>query len=280
MNEQSMKKNIEKMGYNLTETLASRGKRRGHFYCSPSKRPREYHLSDARKYWQFPPSSIGRAKFSTKEMLTWSDSKIKNFIERSIGQRNKKQDTTAYLNKVSKWILNENVHHVLDFGCGLGQDGVYFSLLGIQITFADIISSNIEFTKRYPNIWNIPTESLFINTDPKDFVFPEKYDMIFSKGVLHHVPEAKAIVKNLAKYLKKGRLFICMLYTPAHFKATGARSLEEYAILSEGAAPVLNPHTDYYTKERAEFLFEGFILQDYWKTNKGKFGWYVFRRLD
>ena len=50
---------------------------------------------------------------------------------------------------------------MLDFGCGMGSDGVYFSkLLGLKVTFADIVPSNVEIVKRYSKIWNIPTKAI------------------------------------------------------------------------------------------------------------------------
>jgi len=69
-----------------------------------------------------------------------------------------------------------------------------------------------------------------------------------------------------------------MLYTRKHFKATGARTLEEYSLLSEGSAPIPNPYSDFYDAEKAKKAFEGYELVEIFSTHRGKFGWYIFRR--
>jgi len=92
--------------------------------------------------------------------------------------------------------------------------------------------------------------------------------------VLHHTPRAKEIVENLKRFLRPNGLFICMLYTQKHFKATGAKTLREYAMLSEGDPR--NPYSDYYDTDKARRLFSGFDLLEVFQTYGKKFGWYVF----
>lgn len=240
---------------------------------------KKYSLDKARKYWKYSPSSIGNLKISSEELLKLADMDLKKFIEKSIKFRDAKEGARFYRNRVSEWILREKVKKLLDFGCGFGQDGVYFSkTLGVEVTFADIVKSNIRLTERYSRIWNIPTKSIHIDGDPKEFNFPEEYDLIFANGVLHHTPEAREIVENLTNFLKPKGLFICMLYTPKHFKSRHVKTIEEYALVSEGAAPLPNPYTDYYTLEKAKKLFKGYRLLDVFTTNNGKFGWYVWKK--
>jgi hypothetical protein len=41
---------------------------------------------------------------------------------------------------------------MMDFGCGLGQDGLHFARkLGLRVTFADIVPSNAALTARFLN---------------------------------------------------------------------------------------------------------------------------------
>jgi len=238
-----------------------------------------YSLDKARKYWEYAPTSIGHFKTSSKELISMSDDELKRFIERSIEYRNLIENAQIYRKKVSNWIRNEKCKKMLDFGCGFGQDGVYFSkTLGIEVTFADIVKNSVKLTDRYNRIWNIKTKSIYISSDPKDFRFPEVYDVIFANGVLHHTPEAREIVKNLTRFLKPKGLFICMLYTPKHFKSRHVKTIKEYALASEGSAPLLNPYTDYYNLEKAKMLFKGYVLLESFTTNKGKFGWYVWKK--
>jgi len=242
---------------------------------------RQYSLEDAKKYWEYAPLSItiGGSKLSTSVLVRQPDDALKRIVERSIYERDLKERASVYREKVVNWIKKEHVKYMLDFGCGIGQDGVFFAkTTGISVDFADIVQSNVILTKRYSRIWNISATSIFIDTDPEKFCFPRLYDMILANGVLHHTPKAKEIVQKLSKFLKPDGLFICMLYTPTHFKTTKAKNLEEYAKLSEGAAPVENPYSDFYDEEKSKKLFEDFHLLETFTTHKGKFGWYVWRK--
>jgi len=239
-----------------------------------------YSLSRAREYWRFAPTSIGTSKASSEELLSKPEAYIKNLINRSIEERNIKQGAMVYRRRVSEWIKRAHVKNMLDFGCGVGQDGVYFSKkLKIKVTFADIVKSNVELTSKYSRIWDIQANSIYVDRDPESFAFPETYDLIFANGVLHHSPDARQIVANLKKFSDTWSLFICMLYTPKHFKSTRAKTLEEYARLSEARSRMKNPYSDYYDLGKAKKLFEDFSLIDHWTTHNGKFGWYVFKKM-
>lgn len=253
-------------------------RRRQHTQKQEDRFP-SYSLGYARKYWSFVPTSLGRIKVDSTSLLNKSDVYIRKLIEKSIKERNLKENAMIYRKKVISWIKRKSVKKVLDFGCGSGQDGVYFALnLDVHITFADIVKSNVDLVARYSAIWNIQTNAVYVDSEPEHFTFPKTYDMIYANGVLHHTPKAKEIVQNLKRFLTPNGLFICMLYTPKHFKATKAKNLKRYAKRSEALAPLDNPYSDYYDCKKAELLFEGFLLLDTWTTHRGKFGWYVFQK--
>jgi len=237
-----------------------------------------YSLDRAREYWKYAPSSIGRVKISSERLIQLSDVDLKTFVERSIQRRTIEQGADAYRNRVSSWIEKENVMNLLDFGCGLGQDGVHFAkTLGIRVTFADIVPANAKLVSRYSKIWGISSEGIYISCDPKEYEFPETYDAIFANGVLHHTPEAREIILNLKRFLKPNGLFICMLYTRKVLERTQARTLDEFAVVSEGVASVVNPYSDFYDVEKTKGVFEEFELLETFQTCKGRFRWYVFK---
>lgn len=235
-------------------------------------------LERSREYWKFPPLSIG-IKMSTDELNKKSNAYVKCLIERDIAARNKTQGAMVYREKVSCWIKKEGVKNMLDFGCGLGVDGVFYAKhLGVKITFADIVKSNVDLVRRYSKIWDAPTSAIHIDSDSSTFKFSSIYDMVYANGVLHHISNAKEVVKNLSRFLKPNGLFICMLYTPKHFKLRHTRTMQEYAKRSENPAPVENPYSDYYDYQKTRELFNDFHLIDKWTTCNGMFGWYVWRK--
>ncbi len=193
----------------------------------------------------------------------------------------------AYRTRILEWIIEKGLKSLLDFGCGIGQDGVYFATKcphTIKVTFADIVESNVKLVSRYAQIFNIGSNAIIIE-DPERHSFPETYDMILANGVLHHTPKARQIVLNLKRYIELNGIFVCMLYTSEHFKSRRARNLREYAFLSEGRLPksaksIFNPHSEFYDKAKAKKLFDGFKLLDRFTTHGKKFGWYVWTPVE
>jgi len=240
-----------------------------------------YSLEKAREYWSYPPSKL-YGKRHTQDYCQEDDSFIKNLIESEIALRDLREDAEVARSRVKYWIENNNIQKMLDFGCGLGVDGVYFSTnLGIQVTFADISLPNVKLIDRYAQIWNILTKSVYID-DATSFDFGDKFDLIYANGVLHHIPEPKPVVDNLKRFLNSDGLFIVMLYTQEHYVGKSAENIYHYAVRSEAPAPIAitNPYSDYYDTAKAVELFEGCSLIDQWATNRNRFGWYCFKYED
>jgi len=242
----------------------------------------DYSLEEARRYWQYAPNSLESTKTTSKELLNKPDAYLKEFVLRSIEARNSKEGAMEYRTKVLQWIIQKKVKSYLDFGCGIGQDGVYFAIKcphTLEVTFADIVESNIKLVSNYARIFGIHSNAILVE-NPETQSLHEAYDMIFANGVLHHSPRARQIILNLKRYLRLGGLFVCMLYTPEHFKSRHARNLREYAFLSEGKLPrsaetLANPYSDFYDEAKAKKLFEGFEVLDHFTTHQKKFGWYA-----
>lgn len=240
-----------------------------------------YSLENARKYWSYPPGKLYGKRY-TQDYCQEDDSSIKNLIESEIKLRDEREGVEVARSRVKYWIENNNIRKMLDFGCGLGVDGVYFSInLGIQVTFADISLSNVKLTDRYAQIWNIPTKSVYID-DSTSVDFGDKFDLIYAHGVLHHIPEPKPVVDNLQRFLNSNGLFIVMLYTKEHYAGKSAENIHHYAVRSESPAPtaITNPYSCYYDTAKAVALFEGCSLIDQWATNRDRFGWYCFKYED
>jgi SAM-dependent methyltransferase len=98
---------------------------------------------------------------------------------------------------------------VLDFGCGSGRwSGMVAPLAGelvasdasaaaLQIARENVLASNVRFVRATPD--NLP--------------FPDEYfDLIFSLGVLHHVPDTSGAIASLAKKLRGGGTLLLYLY--------------------------------------------------------------------
>lgn len=89
-------------------------------------------------------------------------------------------------------------YRVLDMGCGEGKDAVFFAKCGYAVTAFDLSEQGIEKAKRLAE-YN-KTEVQFFKADLFDYRPDREYDIIFSSGVLHFVPQA--VRKELCDSLK------------------------------------------------------------------------------
>lgn len=79
-------------------------------------------------------------------------------------------------------------YRVLDIGCGEGKDAVFFAKCGYAVTAFDRSKQGIEKAKRLAEYNNV--EVRFFEADILDYCIDVEYDIIFSSGVLHVLPQA------------------------------------------------------------------------------------------
>ncbi len=75
---------------------------------------------------------------------------------------------------------------LLDFGCGMGEESVYFATLGAHVTAIDISEVGIATTKRRAQYHNLDIRAFEMRCDPTS-VPAESFDRIHGMGILHHV---------------------------------------------------------------------------------------------
>jgi SAM-dependent methyltransferase len=101
---------------------------------------------------------------------------------------------------------------VLDIGCGNGTISKCFSDMGAFVTGIDISDSVKEAKMRYPEI-----DFFQINILDIGFFTGEKFDIVYSKGVLHHTGDTYGAFNNAVDLVKKGGILYVWLYS----KSTG-----------------------------------------------------------
>lgn len=90
---------------------------------------------------------------------------------------------------------------VLDAGCGTGRHAYFAALAGADVTGVDL-SDAIDVARRNTE----PTGRVrTIQADLYDLPFPpESFDVVYSLGVLHHLPDPEGAFRNILRYLKPG----------------------------------------------------------------------------
>src|SRR5262249_27973407 len=75
---------------------------------------------------------------------------------------------------------------LLDLGCGMGEESIYFAKLGAKVTSIDISEVGIETLRRRAAYSNVHIRALRMRADPTDFR-GESFDRIHGLGILHHI---------------------------------------------------------------------------------------------
>ncbi|MDE6591487.1 MAG: helix-turn-helix domain-containing protein [Oscillospiraceae bacterium] len=76
---------------------------------------------------------------------------------------------------------------LLDIGCGEGKDAVFFARNGYKVSAFDITEKGIDKAKRLAEAHGVPVN--FFRADVCDFRLESDFDVIFSSGVFHFIPE-------------------------------------------------------------------------------------------
>lgn len=78
-------------------------------------------------------------------------------------------------------------YRVLDIGCGEGKDAVFFARCGYAVTAFDVSEAGIEKAKRLAE--HNKVDIRLFRSDLLDYRPDTEFDIIFSSGVFHFIPE-------------------------------------------------------------------------------------------
>ena len=100
---------------------------------------------------------------------------------------------------------------LLEIGCGIGTDLIQFARGGAIVTGVDFSPRAVQITKDRFNLFNLPGE--FAVADSENLPFGNSiFDLVYSHGVLHHIPNTQKAVDEIYRVLKPGGKTIVMLY--------------------------------------------------------------------
>ena len=115
---------------------------------------------------------------------------------------------------------------VLELG-GTGQDAVAWAQLGFDVTFIDLSKENISKTKNF-----ISKKNLNLKCINKDFLkhnFKENFDIIRSRGVIHHISQPEKVFIKINKLLKDEGYFHFNLYRSGTFYYWFVENLRKFS---------------------------------------------------
>jgi len=159
-------------------------------------------IDDIKNYWNTQPCNV---KHSSKDINTYQYfeevSKKRYFVEPHIPE-------FAGFNKYKD-------KKVLEIGCGIGTDAQEFAKNGAIYKGIDLSEKSINISKNRFQLFNL--DGVFEIGNIEEYCNGE-YDLIYSFGVLHHIPDINKALKNIYNMLKSGGEFKCMLYAKNSWK--------------------------------------------------------------
>jgi 2-polyprenyl-3-methyl-5-hydroxy-6-metoxy-1,4-benzoquinol methylase len=114
-----------------------------------------------------------------------------------------------------------NGKRVLEIGCGIGTDTINFARAGAQVTAIDLTENSLEVARMRAKIFGLDNRIQFLQADAEnlsDYVPIEKYDLVYSFGVIHHTPHPERVLEQIRHYLKPDSTIKIMVYNKWSWK--------------------------------------------------------------
>jgi SAM-dependent methyltransferase len=115
---------------------------------------------------------------------------------------------SEYFDIISKNVLNKN-SYVLDVGCGTGRWTRY---VADQVGFVEAVDPSNAVLQA--DVLLADKNNVRISQASADYIpFPDNsFDLVFSLGVLHHIPDTKKALSKCVEKVKPGGYFLVYLY--------------------------------------------------------------------
>ena len=197
--------------------------------------------------WSTVPGTIYK-RIDNYDLLKLEDNEFIKKYDEMI-----KEDNNSYRSIYrEKYLLNDS-KKILDLGCGIGRDGIFLAERGYEVTFADVVPSNIHLVERVCNLKNLNCS--FVKLEKMDdYENLGKFDLIIAMGSLHHMPMkiTKKIIEKMSKNFEKNKTkFLMLTYPFSRWKKDGCLPFRFWGLKTDGWAP----WTEYYDKKKIALVF-------------------------
>jgi tellurite methyltransferase len=156
--------------------------------------------------------------------------------------------------KVLELLPPENHIKILDIGSGEGKDSVFFARCGYDVSAFDISEAGLEKTKNLADKANVHVRTFRANL--WDYRLKEKYDVIYSSGVLHYIkPELRdEIMTNYKNHVNENGIIAMNVFIDKPFIAPPPEK-EKYSYLWKSGQLFTYFH-DWFIENCTEYIFD------------------------
>ena len=156
-------------------------------------------IDDVKKYWDDRPCNV---RHSNKEIGT------KEYFDEVERKRYTAEPHIPEFADFSRWKGKK----VLEIGCGLGTEAINFARHGADYTGTDLSIESLTLAQNRFKVYNQKGRFFQGNAENlSSFVSVEKYDLIYSFGVIHHSPNPNLIIDQIYKYMDDSTILKIML---------------------------------------------------------------------
>lgn len=133
---------------------------------------------------------------------------------------------------------------VLEIGCGIGTDAVNFVRAGANYTGVELSAESLRIAKRRFEVFNLEGKLIEGNAEGIELLFPgERFDLIYSFGVLHHTPSLENALVSISKLMDENTTFKMMLYAKNSWKNAMIKAGLDQPEAQYGC-PIANTYTE------------------------------------
>ncbi|HLG97931.1 MAG TPA: class I SAM-dependent methyltransferase [Bryobacteraceae bacterium] len=159
-------------------------------------------LAKVREYWNARPCNIRHSPkpVGTREYFDEVEAR-KYFVEYHIPE----------FADFERW----NGKRVLEIGCGIGTDTINFARHGAQVTAVDLTEKSLEVARQRARVFGLEDRITFLQANAEqltDYVPVERYDLVYSFGVIHHTPHPDRVLEQIRKYVTPESTVKIMVY--------------------------------------------------------------------
>jgi SAM-dependent methyltransferase len=221
-------------------------------------------VQDVKQYWDRRPCNIRHSArdVGTREYFDEVEQR-KYFVEPHI----------PGFAQFERWRGKE----VLEIGCGIGTDSCNFVRNGADLTVVELSTESVSIARKRLELYGLNANLINGNAEELDQLLPpdQKFDLIYSFGVIHHTPHPQKVIEAIAKRLKPQGELRLMLYARFSWKVLWIylryiwfepwnwRCLP--AKYSE--AQIGSPASYVYSFQEARELLRGLKVTDMWKDH-------------
>ena len=165
---------------------------------------------------------------------------------------------------------------VLEIGCGIGTDSINFAKAGADLTVVDLSEESLELCRTRFKVYGQKANFYLGDAEHlSGFVPVEKYDLIYSFGVIHHTPHPERVFEELKAYCKPETELRVMLYSKWSWKVLwtilvygkGALWRSDELVAKYSEAQTGSPVTFYYSARGVRDVMRDYDVTRIWKDH-------------